>query len=395
MTDLHELPAYEIGRRLRVARENAEKRREEAAAVIESSVRTIVAIENGEQIVGINELPALAKFYGKSVSSILRREAVFVNLIPRFRRLNESQPESVIEAAKILNDLVSAEIELENHLGIKHIKKYPAVKSIDSGDIETIAERQAMEVRDWLDIGSGPIADIFSLIENKIGIRLYQRKLASSISGLFVFDESVGACILLNSAHPLRRRVYSAAHELGHFIGTRHSPETLEKGERFSSREEQYADSFARSFLTPRDSFTEVFRSLSVGADSLSRRHIILLAVQFGISHKFCVRRLEQLELVQKGTWNWFEENGKITREHVCELLGRHYEEVDWAKVEAKKPVPYRIRLLATMAWEQDLVSEGLLSELLRIHRIPLREIFYENQSEQEANCDVLKFLNR
>lgn len=63
--------------------------------------------------------------------------------------------------------------------------------------MKALAKQHAKEVRDWLDVGSGPIQDIFSLIESKIGIRLFQKKLDTSISGLFVFDETIGACILL------------------------------------------------------------------------------------------------------------------------------------------------------------------------------------------------------
>ena len=395
MTDMNELPAHEIGRRLRVARESANKRQEDAAAAIGMSRPTIVSIEKGERYVRIDELQTLTKFYGMSVNAILRREAVHVNLIPRFRRLNVSQSKAVLEAAKILNNLIRAEVELENLLGIKHAKNYPAERVINVGNVKTLAEQHAKEVRDWLNIGSGPIASIFSLIEFKLGIRLFQRQLDSSISGLFVYDESVGACILLNVSDPLTRRVYSAAHELGHFIGTRHSPEALENGEKFASREEKYADSFARSFLAPSESFSEAFQRITEGSAKISRTHVILLAHQFGISREFCMRRLEQLELVRKGTCNWFIENGKITESHAREVLGDEYSENDPAKAQARKCVSHRLGLMATRAWEQKLISEGVLSELLGLHRIALREVLNEHQSEEEAMDDVLKLPTR
>ena len=51
MTDPNELPAHEIGRRLRVARERANKRQEEAAVALGLSCPTIVSIEKGERYV--------------------------------------------------------------------------------------------------------------------------------------------------------------------------------------------------------------------------------------------------------------------------------------------------------------------------------------------------------
>ena len=62
------------------------------------------------------------------------------------------------------------------------------------------------------------------------------------------------------------------------------------------------------------------------------------------------------------------------------------------SNLEAAQTVSYRIGIFATRAWEQDLLAAGQLSELLGFHRIPLRTIFYENQSEEGKSDDILKF---
>ena len=190
-------------------------------------------------------------------------------------------------AVKLLNNLVRAEVELENILGIKRTTEYPEERGISSGDVEKLGETHAQELRHWQGLGGGPIADIFSVIEIGIRIRLFQRQLDSEFSGLFVYVERLGACILLNSTHPLLRRTYSAAHALGHFIGTRHPTETHRQNEQFLSREERYADVFGQSFLTPQDSFTKAFNLIVDGNDRISRKQVIILAHQFGISREF------------------------------------------------------------------------------------------------------------
>ncbi len=270
MTDLDTIPAPEIARRLRVARENANKSQEEAADVIGLSQSDMFAIENGERSVQIRDVQKLARFYGLSLNALMRHEAIHVNLIPKFRRLKNSHSADVIEAAKELNVLVSAEVELENILGLSRISEYPAERNISAGNLEELGEQHARELRKRLGIGAGPATNIFSLIELQLGIRLYQRKLDMGISGLFVYDDRVGACILLNADHSLESRVYSAAHEVGHFIGTRHSPESYNQSEEYSSRDEQYADAFAQSFLAPRDTFSEAFFRIIAGSDRIS-----------------------------------------------------------------------------------------------------------------------------
>jgi len=397
MADLNEISAQEIGRRLRLARENAGVRQDQAAQHIGMSRPTLVSIEKGTRRVRIQELQALAHYYRISVNALLRREAVHTDLVPRFRRLRETEDVHTVEAIQLLNDLVKAEVELENILGIKHRKPSPPERGINEGNVIELAEQHAQELRNWLGLGSGPIADIFSVIELDLGIRLYQRRLSSGskVAGLFAYDPAVGASILLNANHPLERRIQSAAHELGHFVGTRHVPEVLEDNEQCLSREERYANAFGRGFLTPGKSFEESFRQLTDGANKLTRRHIILLAHQHHISREACVRRLEELGLVRKGTWDWFEKNGRISDQDAQAVLGDAAQRHDAAKDEANRPLSHRMSLMAYQAWKRDLMSEGQLAELLKMRRVELRELIDQIELEERETDDILIFPSR
>ena len=242
MVDLNEISAHEIGRRLRLARENAGIRQDEAAKVIGLSRPTLVSIEKGTRCARIDEIQRLAHQYRTSANALLRREAVHTDLIPQFRKLQGTDGETA-QAVQLLNNLVSAEVELENVLGIMRPKNYPPERGIADGNVSELAEQHAQEMRNWLGLGSGPIADIFTLIEFDLGIRLYQRRLSSNskIAGLFIYDNAVGACIFLNANHPLERRVQSAAHELGHFVGARNVPDVLSRNTSVSQPSESHA----------------------------------------------------------------------------------------------------------------------------------------------------------
>ena len=231
------------------------------------------------------------------------------------------------------------------------------------------------------------------MIELDLGIRLYQRRLSSGskVAGLFTYDVDVGACILLNANHPLERRIQSAAHEVGHFTGTRQVPEVLEENEQFLSREERYANAFGRAFLTPRESFEKSFRQLTAGSDKLTRRHVILLAHQNHISREACVRRLEELGLIKKGIWSWFEANGGITNAQAREVIGAAADRLDSAKDDANRPVSHRMSLMAHAAWKRGLMSEGQLAELLKMRRVELRAMIDQIELEESETDDVLK----
>lgn len=396
--DLNELSAQEIGRRLRLAREAAGVKQDDAAQAIEVSRPTLVSIEQGVRRVRIQELQTLAHRYGTSVNALLRREAVHTDLVPRFRKLRETEDAHTTEAFELFNNLVKAQVELENVLGIKRPKNYPPERGINQGDVVALAEKHAQEFRDYLGLGRGPIVDIFSIVELDLGIRLHQRRLASKskVAGLFMCDDTVGACIFLNANHPLPRRIQSAAHELGHFVGTRQNPEVLETDEKFLSREERYANAFGRAFLAPADSFAESFRQWKevTAAQRFSRRLIVLLANQYNISREFCIRRLEELDLAKKGTWEWFQENGGISDQQAEEILGDAVRCVDLSKTDADRPLSHRMSLMAHAAWKRGLMSEGQLAELLKMGRIELREIIDEIELEERDTDEILKLAD-
>src|ERR1019366_1354422 len=172
-------------------------------------------------------------------------------------------------------DLVKAEVELENLLGVKRVRNYPPERPLLPGDVKAQAEQDATELRQRLGLGVGPVSDIVTLLEMELGVRVYVRRFDGRISGLFAYDETLGACMLLNANHPRDRRTQTAGHETGHFISTRRQPEILHQVESENSREERYANAFARAFLTPARALMQKFQEVTAGSDRLSRRHVI------------------------------------------------------------------------------------------------------------------------
>jgi Zn-dependent peptidase ImmA (M78 family)/DNA-binding XRE family transcriptional regulator len=372
MTPLEQITPSEVGERLRIAREGAKMKQAEAAAAIDVARTTLVAIEQGQRRVRMNELQQLAKLYGTSVNALLRQEAVHVDLAPRFRKALDSRDEAAADAAQLMADLARAEVELENLLGVKRARNYPPERPILPGDVRMQAEQDATELRERLGLGARPVADIVTLLEMEIGVRVYVRKLDSRISGLFAYDDVLGPCMLLNASHPKERRNQTAGHETGHFISTRGQPEVLHYHEAENSREERYANAFGRAFLTPARAVMQKFQEVTAGSDRLTRRHVIVLAHFFGVSREAMVRRLEELVLVKPGTWDWFQDNGGITDEQTRQVLG-DLEIPDTGRTEAERPTALRLNLLAEEVYRRELLSEGQLARLLGLDRVELR----------------------
>ena len=393
MSALDQMPPKEIGERLRLAREAANITQAAAAAAIGVARTTIVAVEQGERRVRMGELQKLAQLYKTSVNALLRREAIHVDLAPRFRKLDGNHNSAVDEAAALLSHLAQAEVELENLLGVTRVRNYPPERPILKGDVRAQAEQDAAELRQRLGLGSAPVTDIVTLLEMEMGVRVYVRRFDGRISGLFAYDDALGACMLLNANHPRDRRTQTASHETGHLVSTRRDPEVLQEQEREQSREERYANAFGRAFLTPARAVMQKFQEVTAGAEKLSRRHVIVLAHFFGVSREALVRRLEELGLTKPDTWDWFVANGNITDEQARQVLG-DLPSADSYKADADRPTTLRLNLLASEAARRGLLSEGQLTRLLQIDRVELRELLGDHELEGNEDDGAIKRID-
>jgi Zn-dependent peptidase ImmA (M78 family)/transcriptional regulator with XRE-family HTH domain len=374
-TMLERFAPADVGDRLRIAREAAKLTQAAAAAAANMARTTLVAIEQGQRKLRMDELLLLAKLYGTSVNALFRQGSVHVDLTPKFRKLPESSATSAVgAAAHLLTNLAKAEAELEDLLGIQHVRNYPQQRPILPGDVRAQAEQDALEVRQWLGLGFGPVPDVLALLEAQLGVRVFVRKLLSRISGLYAFDEAVGACMLFNADHPRSRRNLTAAHELGHLVSTRDESEVLLDDTPEQARDERYANAFGRGFLMPARSVMQMFEQVTAGSLHLSRRHVIVMAHSCGVSREAMVRRLEELKLAKRGTWDWFDAHGSITDVQARQVLGDSSFEATYG-TKVALPLFSHLNSLATEAWKQDLLSEGQLARLLQLDRVELRKV--------------------
>lgn len=390
---LDTVSANELGERLRIARDNADVTQADAATAIEVARTTLVAIEQGQRRVRLNELQKLAQLYRTSVNALLRQEAVHVDLQPRFRKLTDDSDPAALEASRLLSELAKAEVELENLLGVKRARNYPPERPLLRGDVRLQAEQDAMELRERLGLGIRPITDIVTLLEFELGVRVFIRRVDSRISGLFAYDDAVGACMLLNAHHPRERRTQTAGHETGHMVSDRTQADVVHLNEPENSREERYANAFGRAFLTPARAVLQKFQEITAGSDRLTRRLVIVLAQYFGVSREAIVRRLEELKLCKPGTWDWFDANGGISDEQARQVLGDGWLP-DMQKADADRPVSLRLNLLAAEAYRRELLSEGQLSRLLHLDRVELRSLLREPDSEGGEADGAPKFVD-
>lgn len=361
-----------LGDRLRVARSRAGLTQDQSAKGANMSRTTLVAIEKGERRIRREELVAFAKLYGVTLNELLRDQAILIDIEPRFRAMPETQRSKAEVAAALLNTLAAAEVELESLLGRRTARAYVPERPVGPGDPEQQAEEAAMELRHRLGRGTSPIKDLIAILEIELGIKVFIRPIEErSISALFVFDETVGACILLNAYHSAERRLQSAAHETGHFIGMRAKPDVDSSAVDTNSREERFAKRFGFALLMPAGGVRTMFADFVRDHGRFSPRHLVILAARYGVSNEAACRRLEDLGLLPARTWESMKARA-FTGEFARKLLNETGFAADQATAD---PVTPRLWLLAAEAYGRGLVSEGQLAQMLRLPRLEIRRI--------------------
>jgi Zn-dependent peptidase ImmA (M78 family)/DNA-binding XRE family transcriptional regulator len=379
--------ARELGARLKAARTAAEVTQEVAAAHIGAARTTIVAIERGDRRLSSEELLALCELYGVSVGRMLRADAVRVDLAPQFRRTAQAEADPAAgEATRLLQESATRYVELERRLGRPLEPDYPPPRRIQRGQAPEQAEDAAAELRARLGLGQSPIPDLLSLIESELRIRLFVLPLPARISGAYAYHEEIGACILINANHAPTRQAWTAAHELGHFMTDRHSAEVLRADAGFDDPAEQFANRFASALLMPAPAVRSRFRELTEAQGRFSPRALVYLALAFHVSVEAAARRLEQLRLFKKGTFEALRAAG-LNAAAVRGIAGNGTDAAP-ASAAVGRFLP-RYTQIALEAYEQELISEGELARMLHLGRIETRELLDELDAWIDAVDDA------
>jgi Zn-dependent peptidase ImmA (M78 family)/DNA-binding XRE family transcriptional regulator len=147
-----------------------------------------------------------------------------------------------------------------------------------------------------------PVRDICGLLENA-GIKVFPMPMASDgFFGLSVDENDNGPAIVVNSWEriPTERKIFSAAHELGHLVLHKDAFNVAESGENLE--EERQADLFAGYFLMPDKGFNKEWNE-AYGLHKVDR--VFKVKRIFHISYKTILFRLTE-HGATKSIWGQF-----------------------------------------------------------------------------------------
>ena len=383
---ISEMDPQTLGKRLQIARMAAGLRQQDVAENLKLARTTITAIEQGQRQVRPGELVKMARLYGRAVSDLVGRRPVIADFAVQLRSvLTDRKDEQDLEPL-LAQAILEFQSLCENHRQLEIIneylssRSYPPPVSRKGLPTEVSAAAISSAERNRLGIGDGPLVHLRDVLENEVGLRVFFIPLASSISGMFAYTDELGGCIAVNLKHPRERQHWTLAHEYGHFLTERYRANVVSssgslgtKSYRRARTHELFADAFARNFLMPEAGLRRRFLDLKqAGSDSkFTMADVCRLAASYLVSVQAMTLRLEELQLLHRGTWDRLTTRGFRVQEAHKELnIKKHSNE------ERLFPTDYQY--LAVRAYKREMLTEGQLTNFLRCTRIEARQIVQE-----------------
>jgi len=364
-----------LGARLQDARKVRRLTQQEVADALGVARTTIVAVEKGERRIGPAELIKLAAILDRDVHDLLRQRPITEGFLAQFRALAaRDEPEAAEREAHVLEfqRLCEDYLELEQICQAPLSRRYPPEYAVRGVPVERAAEDIATQERNRLGLGDGPVSHLRSLLQSDVGMRIFYMDLPSRVAGLFAYTEGLGGCIAVNVRHPEVRCRWSLAHEYGHFLTSRYSPEiAIVYTQPRSGVYDRLADAFASYFLMPATGLSRRFNTLrSENGEVITPADLLTLADYYGVSFEALVRRLEGLRLLPRGTWERLRDAGFKVRDAQSRIG------LATPSVAPKGGLlPDRYRYLAVEAFEREELTEGQLARFLRTDRLDARRI--------------------
>ncbi len=307
------------------------------------SANMIKKYEHGESMPSSGILINLAKALDVSSSYFFKQEQV---RIPEFNYRKRSRT-----SQKVLNKIKSAVLDnVESWFELKNIwPNFPIPTFIDiptlSSQIDTMvqAEEAAERVREYWQLGNGPIADLIDVLENQgiLVITIGDDEI-DDFDGLQANLDQQPILVCKGYVDGARQR-FTLAHELGHLL----------LGDRISENmdEEKVCHRFAGALLVPAEKMKQYLgqsrRKLEVG-------ELYLIKQEFGISMQACLFRARDLQILSS---------------HACKSMFIEFGKRGWRKQEPGAAVApektTQFKRLVLRALGEGIIGESKAAELL------------------------------
>lgn len=366
----------ELGRRIRLAREEALLSQDAVAQHLELPRSAVSLIESGKRKVDSLELERFSRLVGKSILFFFDEGSRTVES----NNFEEYDPTQILFSANQVVDISPDKEQIERfrqfhrNFGDLARKLNRMSEPYSSEPLYNVfkptpaaAKWMAAQERARLGIPiSSPIRNMWDVLENE-GVRVMAWNLVTpKLGGCFIFSPFLGSFILVKrnlgdySANMLN---FVLAHEYcHHLIHRQQKGITCDPSGNYRRPEEYFAQWFAANLLMPEEAIVPRLTSYLEKSDGDINAEIVMhLALDFGVSYKAMLYRMgdKRIGLIEKNVLP------KLSKEKPKQLLAKIGRSVP--RLEKFSHFPNEYREMVFDAYRSGYLSLSKLAELLEI----------------------------
>lgn len=394
------LSTAELGRRLRVAREQAGLKQDDIARALGLSRASVSQLEGGDRFPNSLQLSRIAELVGEDISALLDPEGYEPDraLAVLFRASaqlqdDEGRQAAVRGCARLCSEFSGLEDLLKIDRGQISPVSYDLPAPNNRWDAVNQGDDLADRERSRLNLGDGPIRDFVELLEAQ-GVRAFELDLPDGVSGLFLTDRGHGLSAIVADGEVPERQRFSYAHEYCHLLADRRRGGFVSSQANRDDLLEVRANSFAASFLLPEGGVRATLRAIGKGdsarsmltaafdgadavdgqkrtrGESIQIYDVVHLAGAFGASYDATLYRLQNLGLLsneQRSSLAEMRQQAAVMRS----MFGGSAPQTDAPEARAatgwKRDSRHRFIHLALECFRRELISRRKFDELRRL----------------------------
>ncbi len=371
----------ELGRRIRVAREEASLSQDAVAQHLEMPRSAVSLIESGKRKVDSLELERFSRLVGKSILFFFDEGSGTVEA----SNFEEDDPTQILFSA---NQVVDISPDREQ---IYRFRKFHR----DFGDLArklnrlsepysteplynifkpTPAAAKWMATQERARLGiliSSPIRDMWEILENE-GVRVMAWNLATpKLGGCFIFSPFLGSFVLVKrnlGDYSTNKLNFVLAHEYcHHLIHRQQKGITCDPNGHYRKPEEYFAQWFAANLLMPEEAIVPRLTTyLEKSNVDITAEIVMHLALDFGVSYQAMLYRMadKKIGLIEKSVYQ------QLSKEKPKQLLAKIGRSVPCLQKVNQFPDEY-----TEMAFEAYSLGKISLSKLAELLEKTLEEV--------------------
>ncbi|HAG79791.1 MAG TPA: Zn peptidase [Cyanobacteria bacterium UBA12227] len=364
----------ELGRRIRIAREEALLSQDAVAQHLGLPRSAVSLIESGKRKVDTLELEKFSRLVGKSILFFFNEASSTLET----SELEDYDPTQILFSANQAVDISKDYDQILRFgkfyrdfgdLARKLDRLPPSYSSKPQYNIfkPTPAAAKWIANKERVRLGipvSVPIRDMWGILESQ-GIRVMAWHLETPrLGGCFMFSPSLGSFILVKSnvePNSTNRLNFILAHEYcHHLIHCQSKGLTCDPSSHYRQPEEYFAQWFAANFLMPEEALVpQLIIYLEKNYGVITPEIVMHLALDFGVSYEAMLNRMatKGVELIDKSTRDDFSQE---IVSHLLAKIGR-----STPRFENLKKFPDEYVEMAFEAYDKAIISIAKLAELL------------------------------